>query len=126
MYVIRINCTHSTQLTVNNLKVNQQRQEQIINQIQPDNLDYVVQVIILYRTFFWKDQNGTHRKITTKTLEFLCKEYITECKFKDLIKHLNNNGFYSNNDTNIEFVYITMNLIHKNPWKMRMRKRIQT
>ncbi len=103
MYKIRINCTDPEQLTLDNLPITDQiQEEQIINHIQPDNLDYVVNIIILYRTFFWRDQNGKRHHKTT--LEFLCKEYITECKFKDFIKHLNNNGFYSKHDTNIEFV----------------------
>ena len=89
MYKIRINCTHSEQLTFDNIPINNQIQEEIMNQIHPANLDYVVQIIIVYRTFFWRDQNGKRHRTTTKTLEFLCKEYITECKFKDFIKHLN-------------------------------------
>ena len=105
MYKIRINCTDREQLTLDNLQItNQIPEEQIINHIQPDNLDYVVHIRILYKTFFWKDQHGNNDQITIKSLEFLCKEYITECKFKDFIKHLNNNGFYSKLDTKIEFV----------------------
>lgn len=99
MYKIRIMCTDLNELAFNGKKINQKSYNNIHNKLQPDNIDYIDTIIILYIKYY-------SELFTNKSLEFLCNKEISEYQFKEFIQKMKEIGFSSNKKGSIQFIDI--------------------
>ena len=70
-------------------KITKESYNNIHNNLQPDNIDYIDAIIILYITYY-------SEFFTNKSLEFLCNKEISEYQFEELIQKMIEIGFSSN------------------------------
>jgi hypothetical protein len=96
MFKIRISCTNLDDLTFNKKKICKKNYNTINNKLQPENIDYITSIIILHKKIKGK-------KMTCKTLEFICNE-INETQFIEFIQIMKNNDYYSNNNNIIQLI----------------------
>ena len=92
-YKIKISCTSKEELSLNNKKISMKNYTK--NKLLLHKHDYINKIIILYKI---------SHKFTTKTLEFLCTNLITEIDFKIFIQNMIDNGFSSKYNTTISFI----------------------
>ena len=97
MYKIRIMCTDPNELAFNGKKIKQKSYNNIHNKLQPDNIDYIDAIIILYITYY-------PEFFTNKSLEFLCNKEISEYQFKEFIQKMKEIGFSSKKKSSIQFI----------------------
>jgi hypothetical protein len=102
MYKIRINCTSEEQLSFDDNKITKYIYDRIHIVLQPDNIDYINDIIILHKN---------NVDFTLKSLEFICKININEEQFIKFIEHMKNIGFYSDSNSNIQFIDNIGNII---------------
>ena len=69
-------------------KITKESYNNIHNNLQPDNIDYIDAIIILYITYY-------SEFFTNKSLEFLCNKEISEYQFKEFIQKMKEIGFSS-------------------------------
>jgi len=99
MYKIRIMCTHPNELSFDGKKIKKKSYNNIHNKLQPDNIDYIDAIIILYITYY-------PEFFTNKSLEFLCNKEISEYQFKEFIQKMKEIGFSSNKKGSIiQFIH---------------------
>jgi len=94
-YKIKILCTSKDELCYNNKKIsiknyNKLKLEELINK------NNIYKLLILYKK--------NKQNFTTKTLEFLCNEEMTEDNFQTFIKDMIDIGFSSKYNTVIQFI----------------------
>jgi hypothetical protein len=95
MYTIRIDVTQFDNLSFNGKCINKKVYQDIISNLEIHDTDFIESIFILYKE--------TGKKITTKTLVFVCDQEITELQFIQFFDKMKKVGFQSNNDKNIYF-----------------------
>jgi|UniRef100_A0A6C0LVC7 hypothetical protein len=96
MFKIQINCTTKKDLSFNNKPIKPQIYKEIIQKLQPLNLEYIESIQILY-----KNERG--KSFTKKTFEIFINSELSREEFKAFIHKLKDIGFYSENEKNIKF-----------------------
>lgn len=96
MFKIQINCTTKKDLSFNNKPIKPQIYNEIIQKLQPLNLEYIEYIQILK-----KNERGS--SFTKKTFEIFINREISKDEFKAFIHKLKEIGFYSENGENIKF-----------------------
>ena len=96
MFKIQINCTNKEDLSFNNKPIKPEIYKDIIQKLQPLNLEYIEYIQILK-----KNEKG--RSFTKKTFEIFINRELSKEEFKAFIHKLKEIGFYSENGKNIKF-----------------------
>ena len=105
MYKIRIRCTDPKELAFNGKKITKKSYNNIHNRLQPNNIDYIDAIIILYITSYSIRYPRRYPEFfTDKSLEFLCNTKITEDQFKVFILKMKEIGFASDQKCSIQFI----------------------
>lgn len=96
MFKIQIKCTNKEDLSFNNKPIKPQIYKEIIQKLQPLNLEYIEYIQILK-----KNKRGS--SFTKKTFEIFINRELSKEEFKAFIHKLKEIGFYSENGENIRF-----------------------
>lgn len=96
MFKIQIKCTNKKDLSFNNKPIKPQIYNEIIQKLQPLNLEYIEYIQILK-----KNERGS--SFTKKTFEIFINRELSKDEFKAFIHKLKEIGFYSENGENIKF-----------------------
>jgi hypothetical protein len=97
MFKIQIKCTTKKDLSFNNKPIKPQIYNEIIQKLQPLNLEYIEYIQILK-----KNERGI--SFTKKTFEIFINRELSREEFKAFIHKLKDIGFYSENGENIKFI----------------------
>ena len=96
MFKIQIKSTNKKDLSFNNKPIKPEIYKEIIQKLQPLNLEYIEYIQILK-----KNERG--RSFTKKTFEIFINRELSKEEFKAFIHKLKEIGFYSENGENIKF-----------------------
>jgi hypothetical protein len=96
MFKIQIKCTTKKDLSFNNNPIKPEIYKEIIQKLQPLNLEYIEYIQILK-----KNERGS--SFTKKTFEIFINRELSKEEFKAFIHKLKEIGFYSENGENIKF-----------------------
>jgi hypothetical protein len=96
MFKIQIKCTTKKDLSFDNKPIKPQIYKEIIQKLQPLNLEYIEYIQILK-----KNERGS--SFTKKTFEIFINRELSKEEFKAFIHKLKEIGFYSENGENIKF-----------------------
>jgi len=99
-YKIKISCTSPKQLCYNGKKISKKNYNKCEFERLIINTDYINNALILHK----KIRKPCGRPFTTKTLEFICNKEISDIEFIYFIQNMNDIGFNSEDDTNIQFI----------------------
>jgi hypothetical protein len=76
---------------------------QIINALQPDNIEYIHSINILTKWTTTR-RRGREAPFMIKTIEFLTNRLLEEEEFMEFIHKMKEAGFSSNTNNNIQFI----------------------
>ena len=99
-YKIKCICTSIDEFSFNNNKINKFMSNKIIQSLNPENDNFIDNIIVLYKN------NNT--KIL-KSLEIFCNRLLSKEEFEDYLIEMYNCGFCSNDNINISFININNN-----------------
>ena len=112
-YKIKINCTKPENLSYNtDIKISRKNKEKY----NFDNINYIDEVYILHRTIL---KNKNKKKFTLKTLEFKINKVLDINEIREFIIILQNKGFKSINNIQVEIIDITDNNNYVYLYKIR-------
>lgn len=107
MLKIKIDCTSSDDLTFDNKKIDLKLHNDIILKLEPQNIDYIDSIIILYKCINKRINKFVTKTFVTKTFEILYKKKIietNESQFIELIQLMKSIGFFSKRECIIQLI----------------------
>jgi hypothetical protein len=106
-YKIKMYCTQKEQLLFNNKPITQKSGHDIIHALTPN--DNIKEIFILYKDINFLKKNN--KKYCIKSIEIELYDFLLEQDFILFIAKMKQAGFYSFNDTKIQYINMDDNKI---------------